>query len=112
MPIIVNCRKCNKPITITDEMLDEARRHGSALDVVHDVCPDEQDALHAYRFVIKVDKDGEKVASVGETVEAISFLAAQDALTKSINKQWERVVQMANVIDAPLPDDQDSSSAS
>ena len=41
----VMCSKgCGHAITITQEMIEEASRHGNAIDVSHQVCPTEEQA--------------------------------------------------------------------
>ena len=61
------------------------------------------DVANKYRFVIEVfrgdGKTWQKVASVGETSTASSFVEAMPALNEGINAQWQKVVEMADIID-------------
>lgn len=111
MAIQIACRKCGVGIEVSTEQIKEASDLGTALNVEHEICPrDRRDDDPIYHFTItlnrKIVEDGktseEKIAQVGDQVQAETFQAALPELLKSINKQWERVAQMAEVADQDL----------
>jgi hypothetical protein len=113
MSIQVTCSKgCGHSVTVSDEMLEEAKTLGRQIDVSHDVCPTEEGAPQRrfrLRVVVQerreVERDGNNIvqwhtlASMGAEKEAGSFKLAVPMIQEELNNQWQRIVAMSSVID-------------
>lgn len=58
MGMLIACsRGCGEMIEVTDEVLDEAKRHGSGINVAHEVCPTDPGAVQRrFKVYIVVDE--------------------------------------------------------
>lgn len=103
----IPCAKmCGSMVEVTKEAMQEMIEAGGDAVVVHDVCPN-VDALvpHRYRIELNVFRDEEKVASVGDTVEAAVFTDAVEDIGRALNDRWAQVVGLSDIIDADDDDE-------
>ena len=52
-----------------------------------------------YRMRTEIFKDDERIVSVGDSVEAPSFVEAMPALNIELNAQWMKVAELAQMIE-------------
>lgn len=83
------CDKC-------DMLVDEEGRH---LDpgVDKDHAP----------VIVQAMKE-EELCSIGDTVEAKTFRSAIEPIGRELNKQWARVIGMADIVDQPSAEEDES----
>lgn len=110
MSMMVACTKgCGVPLEVTDEMIESARKAGVPIDVSHEVCPRDEVKLPTYAVNVSItrqepgEEHAEVLATSGGTTEAASLADAIEELTKQLNTQWERVVQMRYVAESSEP---------
>lgn len=118
MPLETTCVKCHGPITVPDEVLKEALELGRPVKPQHDVCPEQEPEPtenRTFHLVVTINEvvkpedyepgpdqepwPEEKLAQFGATVDATTFKNALDPLVTELNKQWEKVVEQASIID-------------
>lgn len=101
--MLIACMKCGEGVEVDEDTLKEATTNGVPLQVTHGVCPRDAVTLPKYRMVIKVfrevGEEEELLATVGETVEAQSYVAAIPRLTQAIATQWEKARSLAGMAD-------------
>lgn len=102
--MLIACMRCGEGIEVDEATLKEATNNGVPLQVTHEVCPRDAVTLPKYRMVIQVfrevgEEEPELLATVGETVEAQSYVAAIPRLTQAIATQWERARSLAAMAD-------------
>lgn len=108
MGMRIACAKgCGHMIEVTDEVLDEAMKHGGSINVAHEVCPtDPQAKMRRFKVTYTVEEliEGEAepvmLAKVGGEVEAGSFKLALPKLQENLSMQWSRTVGLADIVDA------------
>lgn len=76
MSFQVACAKgCGGLLTVTDDMLAEAKKLGAPVVVAHDVCPKDQAVLNKYRIAITIDRikdvTGEDVSAYDDDGDTI-----------------------------------------
>ena len=105
--MLISCTKgCGVPLEVSQEMIDLANANGVPINVFHEVCPRDVVELPTYAVTVSVTRQEpgedkpEVLATSGGTVEAASLADAIPSLTKQLNEQWERVVQMRYVAEA------------
>lgn len=111
---IACARGCGDTIEVTKKALREMIDLGQDIVVSHEVCPTEvPEDMRVFRIVTQVfeiinpglaGEEEEKVAQMGDSVEAVNFREAVEALGKALNAQWAQIVGMADTIDGVEPD--------
>jgi hypothetical protein len=104
----VACAKgCGHNLTVDKDTLREMIELGQPMVVAHEVCPTDQppEAQHEYRMKVTVYRDGEKVASMGDTKVGAKWDDVVVALGAELQAQWERIVGMGDLIDEDPADD-------
>lgn len=122
MTLEMFCAKgCGGLITVTDEVIELAKKNHTPLSVEHETCPGAVTVVNkARRFRASIvleevfnfqDPDTgqpaveetwrkEVIANTGFTVDAPSLTDAMQELADGLTKQWGRFVQLAPTLDS------------
>jgi hypothetical protein len=92
---------------VGQDAINEMVQLGKPVVVSHEVCPTDQPPAQQFEYRIKINvyKNGEKIASFGDTKHGGKWEEVVLPLGTELQEQWERIVNMGDIIDEDPSDD-------